>query len=419
MARHTFVGSATGSVRMGAVRLKVCGFAARLVSFLCLMLAAGVARAEIGQLISVVPGVFAAREGKSVPLALHSPVEASDVIRTDATGRARILFNDDSTVAIGGDTSLEMRDFADSGAKPVFDVHLMQGVARVVTGRVVEMNPSGFRVTTPEAHVGIRGTIVSLRSANGVTTVYVENTTREVHVNDIPIPGGQKIILPGDSPHSEPITPEDRRGLGRDLAVLGGNGVAAAAPEPEMTERLPAETPLAYVSADGGTAPPDTPLKTLPLVTDLAGSSLGPLTGFVSGSLATSVSGSDFAGKFSFEIDLSSGAISNATLSGSGTAIAYLSGSSTTGTLIVNFVGGTGSVDAAWGFYSIHNFTESGVNQFDGVALNSATAANSLLKGGSDPRIIPNGGSVSVDYHIEYGGGDYYDYGAGSGTMRR
>jgi hypothetical protein len=400
MTRHSFVGF--------------------VVSF---MLAAGAAQgAEIGQLISVVPGVFAAREGKTIPLALRSPVEPSDVISTDATGRARILFNDDSTVAIGGNTRLEMRDFADSGEKPVFDAHLMQGVARVVTGRVVEMNPSGFRVTTPEAHVGIRGTIISLRTANGVTTVYVENTTREVYVNDVRIPGGEKITLPGDPLRHEPIQPEDRRGLGRDLAFLGGRGVAAAAPEPGMTERLPAETPLAYVSADGGAAPPDTPLKNLTLGTDLAGSSLGPLTGFVSGSLASldTLHSGDFIGNFSFEINLSSGAITNATLSGSA-SIAFDTQTSTTGALIVNFVGGTGSVDVVYGTYDIHNFTESGVNLFNGSPLDPTTAAQSYMKGLADPRTIPNGGTVPANYGIDYGSGPYYEYdfGGGSGTMSR
>ncbi|MDR1276943.1 MAG: FecR family protein [Candidatus Accumulibacter sp.] len=286
---------------------------ASLAFFLCLFLSSGAAvAAEIGQVIRVVPGAFVTRAGKTIPLAVHSPVEVTDVVSTDATGRLRVLFNDDSTVAVGSNTSLDLRDYADSGSKPVFDVHLMQGVARVVTGRVVEMNPSGFKVTTPEAHVGIRGTIISMRSMNGVTTVYVENTTREVYVNDIRVPGGQKITLPDDPLRTEPIQPEDRRELGRDLAFLGGRGVAAAAPEPEMVVRIPTDPPLAYVNADSGTASPDTPLKTLPLGDSLSLGAMPLGTGYVSGLLASSWGGVSSYADFAFNVNLGTGAVTNA-----------------------------------------------------------------------------------------------------------
>jgi hypothetical protein len=53
-----------------------------------------------------------------------------------------------------------------------------------------------------------------------------------VFVNDINVPGGNKITVPDSSAHPEPISPQDRRNLGRDLAFRGGMGTAAAAPEP-------------------------------------------------------------------------------------------------------------------------------------------------------------------------------------------
>ncbi|MDR1163232.1 MAG: FecR family protein [Candidatus Accumulibacter sp.] len=317
MAWRRFVPRVFSRIHTETARPRPAGWLASLAFFLCLTFAASAAiAAEIGQVIRVVPGAFVTREGKTIPLAVHSPVEVTDTLTTDATGRLRILFNDDSTVAIGSNTSLDLRDYADSGSKPVFDLHLMQGVARVVTGRVVEMNPSGFKVTTPEAHVGIRGTIISMRSMNGVTTVYVENTTREVYVNDIRVPGGQKITLPDDPLRTEPIQPEDRRELGRDLAFLGGRGVAAAAPELEMVVRIPTDPPLAYVNADSGTASPDTPLKTLPLSPLLPGGSLafGPTlgSGYVSGLLTSGWGGASSYADFSFNVNLGTGAVTNA-----------------------------------------------------------------------------------------------------------
>jgi hypothetical protein len=565
MARHPFA----HFIRIAAGRAPSSGVPAWFAFLLCLLLAAGAARGaeieqDIGQAIGVVPGAFVVRDGENLPLALHSPLRVSDVVGTDATGRVRILFNDDSTVSIGGNTRLDLRDFADSGAKPVFNVHLMQGAARVVTGRVVEMNPAGFAVTTPEAHVGIRGTIVSLRSANGVTTVYVENTTREVYVNDVNVPGGQKITLPDDPPRIEPILPEDRRELGRDFAFLGGAGAAAAAPEPGMVERRPSETPLAFVSADEGSAPPDTPLKTLPLTGDLLASapwllpsgyvagmlssggfgtssyadfaftvdlgsgaisgaemhglalvgttqeqfdvvggagtlsggtaSIGgftgyaisaptgfpanvftivpadptsmsitatnpgvlgspvtgtyfvdatssswsgvdsgilngtwqvapspPMIGLVSGTLTTMVSPCSptctFSGSFTFDVNLSSGAISNATLSGSGLAEPFPPQTPSNSTLVVNLVGGSGTITPGmFPVATIGGFSSGGANTYDSSSI--VIAADSHLDVLNDPIITHNGGMVVVKYDI-YNGTVSYDSGTGIGTMTK
>jgi hypothetical protein len=281
--------------------------------------------ADIGKIINLAPGVSVTRDGQRQALDQHSPVYVSDTIHTDASGRARLLFNDDSTVALGPDTSLDLRGFADSGDKPVFNVHLLQGVARLVTGKIVEQNPDGFSVSTPEGTIGIRGTIISLRSDNGVTTVYVENTTREVYANSINVPGGQKITFPGDSVRPEPITPQDRRDLGRDLAFRGGSGVAAAAPEPlsaggTAEEQLPASLARTEVEKDN-LIPPDSPLGEVALATQNLGDALTPPlpptpagTAIVQGSL-NSVYGWGPA-TFTFDVDLSSGLISNAGMEG-------------------------------------------------------------------------------------------------------
>jgi hypothetical protein len=117
-------------------------------------------------------------------------------------------------------------------------------MARVVTGKIVEKNPKGFSVVMLEATIGVRGTILSVRSMNGKTTTYVENTARAVYVNDIDVPGGNKITVPGDA-QPEAISPQDRRDLGRDLAFYGGMGVAAAAPEPFQESERPEGYPQA------------------------------------------------------------------------------------------------------------------------------------------------------------------------------
>jgi hypothetical protein len=55
-----------------------------------------------------------------LPLKKLALLYLSDSIRTDATGRVRILFNDDSIVSLGGSSNLNLRDFADSATESRF-----------------------------------------------------------------------------------------------------------------------------------------------------------------------------------------------------------------------------------------------------------------------------------------------------------
>jgi hypothetical protein len=317
-----------------------------------------------------------------------------------------------------------MRDFADSGAASVFNVHLLQGVARVITGKIVEQNPRGFAVSTPEGTIGIRGTIISLRTGDGTTTVYVENTTRAVYVNNINVPGGQKITLPADPIRPEPIVPQDRRNLGRDLAFRGGMGVAAAAPEPVMDSGRPEEQlrGSTHLVAQAGLIPPETSLAEVSLPVQSLGDSLAavavtaptPMIATVSGTTLSSLmgySGNSFSGSFSFSANLSTGTISGAAIAGSG-----IIASSTPFT--VNYYNGSGTmISLPFPVFEIHNFSAgSGTTP---IFATPTGLANSVLKGGVDLAAIPNGGSLLVDYLFVDGSMMALDAGQGTGTLTK
>ncbi|MDR1658711.1 MAG: FecR family protein [Desulfovibrio sp.] len=341
-------------------------FFAWLFSLIFCLSFTGIARAAdeaIAEVLTVVSGASLTRGGQTLPLERFAAVRVSDTISTDASGRARLLFKDDSTVDIGAGTSLDMRDFADSGSNPVFSLHLLQGVARAVTGKIVEANPKGFTVTTPEGTIGIRGTILSVRTVDGMTTVYVENTTRAVYVNNVNVPGGNKITVPGDPPRPSPILPQDRRDLGRDLAFRGGAGVAAAAPEPvgdggRPEERLRGET--ARLVAQSGLIPPGSPLADSFLPVQNLGDALiartldfSPLAGGGGANTAKYAfdAGAATYGAFTnlrlgFTVSLTpgSGAITNGYMSGTGASLGSFS-----------LTGGTGTVDTP--IFYIDGFT--------------------------------------------------------------
>jgi hypothetical protein len=381
------------------------------LAFCLLLIAVATAQAaDVGKVITLVPGATVTREGQKEDLRRHSPLRVSDSISTNATGRVRILFNDDSTVDLGANTILNMREFADSGAKSVFNVHLLQGVARVITGKIVEQNPGGFAVSTPEGTIGIRGTIVSVRTSNKTTTVYVENTTRAVYVNNINVPGGQKITIPGDAVRPEPISPQDRRNLGRELAFRGGSGVAAAAPEPSGDDSIPAGR--SHLSVADSLIPPDTPLTDIALGTQALGDSLAaavtPTTGHVEGTVSSAAFSNSFSGAFSFHVNLSSGAIANGSFAGNG----VLSGGTYAGNFAVNLAGGTGTANAT--MFLMDSFG-AGTVTLGGVPQPTYT----FVKGGVDLRTLASGSSMTVHYGIEDSGMNSYDHSSGTGTITK
>ena len=261
---------------------------------LCLtLLAGGVCTAkDVGQVISFKAGVTAQRDGQAVALEIKSLVGDRDTLTTDATGRAQILFDDDSTVALGSNTSLSLETVVAEGATPAFKARMGQGVARFITGKIVEKNPDGFSVVTPDATVGIRGTIFAVRVGNGTTTVFVTNTTKQVFVNGVLVPTGFKITLPQGTP--TPMTPADHNQVSGSVAVNG--------PAPGGTAQLAPPPPVV-----GNPVMPTTLAQT-PIVAQALGEGFRQTgNANVSGGLTSDLG----IGSFSFQVNLSSGAVSN------------------------------------------------------------------------------------------------------------
>ncbi|WP_298994375.1 FecR family protein [uncultured Desulfovibrio sp.] len=261
---------------------------------LCLtLLAGGVCTAkDVGQVISFKAGVTAQRSGQAVVLDMKSPVADRDTLTTDATGRAQILFDDDTTVSLGSNTSLSLETVVAEGANPAFKVRMGQGIARFITGKIVEKNPDGFSVVTPDATVGIRGTILSLKVDSGATTVYVANTSKEVFVNGVRVPSGFKITLPQGT--VTPMTPADHN--------LVSGSVAANRPASGGTAQLAPPSPVM------GNPITPTPLAQTPIVAQALGEGFRQTgNANVSGALITGM----YTGSFSFLVNLTNGNVSN------------------------------------------------------------------------------------------------------------
>lgn len=301
--------------------------------------------ADIGTVIKITPGVSLTRDGQTQPLALKDGIRADDIINTDASGKVQIIFTDDSTLSLGNSTNFHMRDYAEGTGDANFQGHLGKGVARVITGFIVEQNPQGFKLSTPLGVAGIRGTIVSLRHMSQQSTICVENTSKQVVFNGVSLQEGFKMEITSSGHQVSRITQEDRLVLDQETQISKAPPSAPGQASGSANSRVLVETrgdvPV-YQETDirnfalqsdggrglqtvavvdsGGLFPVDL-APPLPSYADYRDSLLAEiqsqnLTGLalVVGSLNSSIHTSGYTGQFSFRADLGTGAITDGRL---------------------------------------------------------------------------------------------------------
>ena len=363
-------------------------FAGTLAVLGCVLWIQQAAAEAVGRVIAVTPGAFAERAGEIVPLELKSAVHPADTLVTDTTGKVQVLFDDDSSVTLAQGTRLALAAVIPQGDAPSFKANLSEGMARFITGKIVERNPDGFGVMTPESTIGIRGTIFAVRRDGnaGVTSVFVLNTARQVLVNGISVPGEHKITLPHGG--VIPMTPTDFKTV---------NAVASARSAPRGAQGAVALAPASAIEA---LERPDIPVpsnslgSSVLLAQEAGGDSLSnSVTGSssVSGTITGTLSASNnVTGIFSFSANLGSGSISGASMSGGNGAGTSFAAN-----------GGNGYINGSrFGVYNGWN----GSLQVNGGAANPIT--NAKMYGDVD--VNGSGIKVDGDFRVNAAGGGNY-----------
>lgn len=129
---------------------------------LCLMLGSVLplpALAAAGQLQFAAGDVQMRRGDMLAAIARGALLDSGDTVLTGATGRAQIRFTDGGLVALYPDSQFTVTRYVDSGdpAQDSFAVGLLRGGMRAVTGLIGKRSPANYKLTTPTAVVGIRG----------------------------------------------------------------------------------------------------------------------------------------------------------------------------------------------------------------------------------------------------------------------
>lgn len=135
-------------------------------------------------LVQFTAGDVQLRRGESQSLlSKGAELDGGDVVVTGVGGRAQIRFSDGGLVALYPDSQFTVTRYADGAGtgEDHFVVNLLRGGMRALTGLIGKRNPANYRVVTPTAVVGIRGSAFLLAiDANGQVLVSGEQDEIEV-----------------------------------------------------------------------------------------------------------------------------------------------------------------------------------------------------------------------------------------------
>lgn len=155
-------------------------------------------------LVQFTAGDVQLRRGETLSrLSKGSELDGGDVVLTGTEGRAQIRFSDGGLVALYPDSQFTVTRYADgAGAgEDHFVVDLLRGGMRALTGLIGKRNPANYKVVTPTAVVGIRGSAFLLAiDANGQVFVSGEQDEIEVctQAGCVGVTAGEAVLVVSD-----------------------------------------------------------------------------------------------------------------------------------------------------------------------------------------------------------------------------
>ncbi len=140
----------------------------RISSLLALVIANGAAASGdiavpvVGEItFSLGKAYISAANGSSTVAARGMPIHAGDVIETSSGGHVHVRFIDNALMSVRPSSTLEIVRYDYNAQNPqnsAVKLNLIEGVSRAVSGDAAKQARQNFRMNTPIAAIGVRGT---------------------------------------------------------------------------------------------------------------------------------------------------------------------------------------------------------------------------------------------------------------------
>ncbi len=180
--------------------------------------------------------IAASTDGRQRALAKGSEIDSGDTIRTN-DGRVQLRFTDGSYVSLQPNTEFSVNEYkyegkADGNERGIFA--LAKGALRTVTGFIGRANRSTYRINTPTATVGIRGTGGLIQVQNDGSTLVrgssgIWSLTNPAGTLDVP--AGRSAVAP-----SAPGTPPQQTSQTPSAGPAPATTNSSDAPAPKQGE---------------------------------------------------------------------------------------------------------------------------------------------------------------------------------------
>jgi len=170
-----------------------------LISGICLLAdfasAPAFAQARVGEAAVIKNQVHRVTGSAASQISVGDSVLRDEVVRTGLDSAARLVMADSTNLSLGPNAAIKLDRtvFNDEHSYRDIVIRLTSGAFRFVTGH---SEKTAYKITTPVATIGVRGTILDILSQRGRTTVVLQEGASLVCST-----GGQCVDLtePGDT----------------------------------------------------------------------------------------------------------------------------------------------------------------------------------------------------------------------------
>jgi hypothetical protein len=191
------------------------------LALLSLLVGTSAVAAEIGMVARINGAPSVTREGATTPLAAGNPVFSGDRVTTDAASKAKILLNDDSVLAIGPGSQVNLDELLLAPTGRTGRLSVLVGRFKIAIADWLG-GTSNYEVQMPTAIAGVRGTV--LWGDTDLDAVCALSGNVEIRA-----PKGGRIA---------------RLGTGQCLSGMGKGKPAALSPSREELQKYLAEVTL-------------------------------------------------------------------------------------------------------------------------------------------------------------------------------
>lgn len=134
-------------------------------ALICLLLLVGspgllLANEVVGSVKTLTGTAVSERQGRTVELAVGMPIEAEDRILTRAESSLGLILQDDTTLSLGPESELLVREFVFAPKQSRFSMVLkmLKGSFLYMSGVIGKLAPETIKLETPDSTIAVRGT---------------------------------------------------------------------------------------------------------------------------------------------------------------------------------------------------------------------------------------------------------------------